>query len=148
MPSHGHNLQKDRYVKRKLYRARRSAGECVKCGSACDRGDKCYCKRCASLHREAQIKRHKRIYPLYKKLGICVHCMKAQAVPNRVACARCVEDHNESRLALKAKRVSNGLCPKCGERPEDGYRQCSKCRDANKRAQVRYRERKKLRAAS
>ena len=54
--------------------------------------------------------------------GLCGTCQRPSAT---ATCEKCKKKQNTRREG----RRSNGLCPRCGERAETGYKQCKKCRD-------------------
>ena len=53
-----------------------------------------------------------------------------------------LERNANYKRRIRAERVQNGLCPRCGTALDDGHRHCRACREYNRSATRRYRRRK------
>lgn len=95
-------------------------------------------------------------YEWYKSHGICVYCGHQPAREGRVSCMVCYakqsyaqsvrrskftkeqlkverEGHREREKLRQQKRISLGLCTKCGKREAtDGFKWCKTCRAKNR----------------
>lgn len=92
----------------------------------------------------------------YRARQRCVRCGEQDAftIIGKRLCADCTEKQAQSsakygkehRRELTAyqrewaqKRRDAGLCPRCGRKPEDGYKTCSRCRSKDNRRRERQR---------
>ena len=69
--------------------------------------------------------------------GICYYCMQNKAIEGRRECIEClakirkesaqkVQERRAIRENLRAYRLENHLCTKCGEPAKDGYKVCER----------------------
>jgi len=76
------------------------------------------CNKCKKAF--TKYKKERRLEAIEK--GICCYCNKRKATPGYVSCPKCVS-------ATHRRRVAEGLCGQCGERPphKDGATLCEIC---------------------
>ncbi len=86
--------------------------------------------------------------------GICYYCLQNKAIEGRRECIEClakirkeseqkVQERKVIRENLRAYRLENHLCVKCGEPAKDGYKVCERhyqvsCENSKKRDRKRY----------
>ena len=69
--------------------------------------------------------------------GICFYCLKNKAIEGRRECIECLakqrkesaqkaRENKGKRDSLRAYRLENHLCTKCGEPAKDGYKVCER----------------------
>lgn len=110
--------------------------------------------------RERRLKKAK--YDYCKSKGICVVCCEEPAFEGRVRCPACIE----KKSVQQARRIANmteedrekirqqkrdrywsykeaGLCTNCGKETADGKALCIECSLRQRKAEERYREKKK-----
>ena len=123
---------------RKLsYKEMREQSLCTSCGKKNKTPEFCMCQKCRNRKNKARRNNSKYL----KKIGICVRCHVRQAEPNHVLCYECADDDRqikkpsdvERKRVIRANRITNGLCPKCGKEPSINDGLGVKCRAYQKR---------------
>ena len=115
---------------------RREKGLCTICGKPVDDQNYVMCSKCRKEQRDD--------WRYYQSMGVCPKCRKNPLIGDEKMCLECrskkieynkahgikrtKEDRRMYDLNLKAKRISLGLCPRCGKRePAEGRTKCSYC---------------------
>lgn len=123
----------------KTYQRYRSLGLCGLCGSSDVSEGKALCDNC--LEKSRTKKAEGRLFS--KQLGICTCCGTRKARLGRILCEDCsdkakeyktknhdriLESERESYLKRRDKRMSEGICVKCGKRKSvEGKQYCGVC---------------------
>lgn len=132
------------YQKR-LIQKRKEQGLCLKCGKPLDR-EGTYCISCNNYLNEQQtLLRH-----WYQEHGICPRCGKNDLFGDEKNCPECAakkyeatmrrrgklgkehynSQHNEWARIEHQRRISEGICTRCGKRKAyGGYKTCGICRE-------------------
>lgn len=132
-----------------LYKARKEAGICVRCGKAKAVPGHVLCWQCKVYMQDKNIRRtlteteeqrkerlaksaeccrnrHERL----KAAGLCVTCGKRPAEPGRIRCEACQKRANAKARERRIQRgeykgyAELGLCRICGKQVVDGYSYC------------------------
>lgn len=128
----------------KRFKTRKEQGLCLKCGKSLDR-DGVYCVACRKYITEQEaLLRH-----WYQDNGICPRCGKNSLIGDEKQCPECNakmykintrsrkrlgkehcnQQHNEWARKEHQRRISEGICTRCGKRKADsGYKTCGICR--------------------
>lgn len=106
-----------------LGKKRKENGLCVQCGEELDR-EGILCKRCNEIGNE-----RKKIYHYdLREANLCLRCSQPIEREKGSYCNKCLEVKRKIDIEKKELRKKNGLCVQCGEKTEDGYVYCDKCR--------------------
>jgi hypothetical protein len=96
-----------------LRAGRREVGLCIRCGDRPPQDNTQECRKCRTEQAERQVVR--RAY--LRKVGICSTCSKARPTGDNVQCDACLRRARRSGDELRSRRITAGLCAKCGNEP-------------------------------
>lgn len=90
------------------------------------------CKSCrrkyGRLWREKNKTYGKQRAKKLKSLGICQVCAREKPKPGTLICIACAQNNKESQYRIRAKKLKDGWCIKCGKRPHKrGKKHCHTC---------------------
>ena len=144
-------------MKKKQYWERRSKGLCIECQKPIDDPQFARCSECRRKNTEYE----KNSTIFYKGYGICTRCGKEKAELGKTMCWRCAEIKREyvrkynntdpevkkerakeTSRELYHRRISKGLCGRCGKRKiaKNSTSRCIDCLLKNRRASEKSRK--------